>query len=281
VQGGVAQAAASTRKFDFDGSFGGSSTQADVFSDVGAPVVRAVLQGYHGCIFAYGQTGSGKTFSLLNAGTPGRNFEDAGLLPRLVATLYVRAGQDAAHQYAVECGAFQVYNEQVADLLHPEHRNGKGQNLSVSKKDGHGQVDNLTWKACASAKELLDHFAYARKNVIYAETKMNKASSRSHACFQLRVTRREKNSNKGSVSLCSVVDLAGSERVKRSGVAGKELKEAININGSLLALGNVVAALAAKKKHVPYRDSKLTRVLEGSVGGNCRTTLFLRKSCRR
>jgi hypothetical protein len=274
VQGGVAQAAASTRKFDFDGSFGGDSTQADVFSDVGAPVVRAVLQGYHGCIFAYGQTGSGKTFSLLNAGTPGRNFEDAGLLPRLVATLYVRAGADAAHQYAVECGAFQVYNEQVADLLHPEHRNGKGQNLSVSKKDGHGQVDNLTWKACASAKELLDHFAYARKNVIYAETKMNKASSRSHACFQLRVTRREKNSNKGSVSLCSVVDLAGSERVKRSGVAGKELKEAININGSLLALGNVVAALAAKKKHVPYRDSKLTRVLEGSVGGNCRTTLL-------
>ena len=274
AQGGVAQAAASVRKFEFDGSFGGSSTQADVFSDVGAPVVRAVLQGYHGCVFAYGQTGSGKTFSLLNAGTAQKNFEDAGLLPRLVATLYVRAGQDAAHQYAVECGAFQVYNEQVADLLHPEHRNGKGQNLSVSKKDGHGQVDNLTWKACASAKELLDHFAYARKNVIYAETKMNKASSRSHACFQLRVTRREKNSTKGSVSLCSVVDLAGSERVKRSGVAGKELKEAININGSLLALGNVVAALAAKKKHVPYRDSKLTRVLEGSVGGNCRTTLL-------
>ena len=77
------------------------------------------------------------------------------------------------------------------------------------------------------------------------------------------------------MSLCSVVDLAGSERVKSSGVAGKELKEAININGSLLALGNVVAALAAKKKHVPYRDSKLTRVLEGSVGGNCRTTCYV------
>ena len=205
VQGGVAQAAAATRKFEFDGSFGGSSTQADVFSDVGAPVVRAVLQGYHGCVIAYGQTGSGKTFSLLNAGTAQKNFEDAGLLPRLVATLYVRAGQDAAHVYAVECGAFQVYNEQVADLLHPEHRNGKGQNLSVSKKDGHGQVDNLTWKACASAKELLDHFAYARKNVIYAETKMNKASSRSHACFQL-ASRAAKEFHKGSVSLCSVVD---------------------------------------------------------------------------
>lgn len=273
VQGGVAQQAA-TRRFDFDGSFGGDSSQADVFADVGAPVVRAVLQGYHGCIFAYGQTGSGKTFSLLNGGTAAKNFEDSGLLPRLVATLYVRAGADAAHVYAVECGAFQVYNEQVADLLHPDHRKGGGANLSVSKKDGHGQVDGLTWKACASAKELLDHFAGARKNVVYAETKMNKASSRSHACFQLRVTRREKNSTKGSVSLCSVVDLAGSERVKRSGVAGKELKEAININGSLLALGNVVAALASKKKHVPYRDSKLTRVLEGSVGGNCRTTLL-------
>ena len=108
----------------------------------------------------------------------------------------------------------------------------------MSKKDGQRQVDNLTWKPCASAKELLDHFAYARKNVIYAETKMNKASSRSHAQLPVARGRDEKNSNKGSVSLCSVVDLAGSERVKRSGVAGKELKEAININLFIyLALG--------------------------------------------
>ncbi|KAH8094971.1 hypothetical protein JL720_2239 [Aureococcus anophagefferens] len=239
-------ASAQRKTFEFDGVFGGESEQAEVFKEVGLPVVDAVLAGYHGCVFAYGQTGSGKTYSLLHGGSAAHSFQDSGLLPRLAATLYVKAARDVSHDYTVEAGCFQVYNEQVSDLLHPEHRSGKGANLSVSKdRSGHGQVDQLTWVACGSANDLLAQFASARKNVVYAETKMNKASSRSHACFQLRV-----------------------------GVAGKELKEAININGSLLALGNVVAALAAKKKHVPYRDSKLTRVLEGSVGGNCKTTLL-------
>ncbi|KAH8060052.1 hypothetical protein JL722_5009 [Aureococcus anophagefferens] len=261
--GDALKASAQRKTFEFDGVFGGESEQAEVFKEVGLPVVDAVLAGYHGCVFAYGQTGSGKTYSLLHGGSAAQSFQDSGLLPRLAATLYVKAARDVSHDYTVEAGCFQVYNEQVSDLLHPEHRSGKGANLSVSKdRSGHGQVDQLT-------------FASARKNVVYAETKMNKASSRSHACFQLRVSRRPKQAGaRGTVSLCSVVDLAGSERVKRSGVAGKELKEAININGSLLALGNVVAALAAKKKHVPYRDSKLTRVLEGSVGGNCKTTLL-------
>ncbi|KAH8065367.1 hypothetical protein JL720_12782 [Aureococcus anophagefferens] len=255
--GDALKASAQRKTFEFDGVFGGESEQAEVFKEVGLPVVDAVLAGYHGCVFAYGQTGSGKTYSLLHGGSAAHSFQDSGLLPRLAATLYVKAARDVSHDYTVEAGCFQVYNEQVSDLLHPEHRSGKGANLSVSKdRSGHGQ------------------FA-SRKNVVYAETKMNKASSRSHACFQLRVSRRPKQAGaRGTVSLCSVVDLAGSERVKRSGVAGKELKEAININGSLLALGNVVAALAAKKKHVPYRDSKLTRVLEGSVGGNCKTTLL-------
>ncbi|KAH8049169.1 hypothetical protein JL721_11770 [Aureococcus anophagefferens] len=251
--GDALKASAQRKTFEFDGVFGGESEQAEVFKEVGLPVVDAVLAGYHGCVFAYGQTGSGKTYSLLHGGSAAQSFQDSGLLPRLAATLYVKAARDVAHDYTVEAGCFQVYNEQVSDLLHPEHRSGKGANLSVSKdRSGHGQVDQLT-------------FASARKNVVYAETKMNKASSRSHACFQLRVSRRPKQAGaRGTVSLCSVVDLAGSERVKRSGVAGKELKEAININGSLLALGNVVAALAAKKKHVPYRDSKLTRAAAAS-----------------
>ncbi|KAK7242443.1 microtubule motor protein [Aureococcus anophagefferens] len=196
--GDALKASAQRKTFEFDGVFGGESEQAEVFKEVGLPVVDAVLAGYHGCVFAYGQTGSGKTYSLLHGGSAAQSFQDSGLLPRLAATLYVKAARDVAHDYTVEAGCFQVYNEQVSDLLHPEHRSGKGANLSVSKdRSGHGQR-----------------------------------------------------------------------------VAGKELKEAININGSLLALGNVVAALAAKKKHVPYRDSKLTRVLEGSVGGNCKTTLL-------
>lgn len=269
-----------SKSFEFDGVFDTNSTQAEVLNRVGLPVLNAVLQGYHGCIFAYGQTGSGKTFCLLNSGSSHDGHQEAGLLPRLVATLFVRARIDAAHVYAVEAGSFQVYNEQVDDLLHPQHREGVGHNLSVSRTAaGQGVVDDLTWIGCSSAKQLLELFAKARKNVVYAETKMNKASSRSHACFQLRVSRRPRggngNAGKGTVATLSVVDLAGSERVKRSGVQGKELKEAVNINGSLLALGNVVSALATGKKHVPYRDSKLTRLLEGRVGGNCRTNLLV------
>ncbi|KAJ8600015.1 hypothetical protein CTAYLR_001859 [Chrysophaeum taylorii] len=269
---------AGAKTFEFDGVFDAQSTQADVMAGVGLPVLNAVLQGYHGCIFAYGQTGSGKTFTLLNSGSTSDSHQEAGLLPRLVATLFVRARMDAAHAYAVEAASFQIYNEQVDDLLHPRHREGVGHNLSVSRTPtGQGVVDDLTWIPCSSANELLEFFARARKNVIYAETKMNKASSRSHACFQLRLSRRPRHGStlKGTVATLSVIDLAGSERVKRSGVSGKEFKEAVNINGSLLALGNVVSALATGKKHVPYRDSKLTRLLEGRVGGNCRTNLVV------
>lgn len=266
------------KKYEFDGVFDTESSQAEVFAGVGLPVLNAVLEGYHGCVFAYGQTGSGKTYTLLDSGSASDGHREAGLLPRLVATLFVRARMDAAHVYAVEASSFQVYNEQVDDLLHPTHREGDGHNLAVSRTPaGNGVVDDLTWLACSSANELLELFGKARKNIVYAETRMNKASSRSHACFQLRVSRRPRqgDTNRGTVATLAVIDLAGSERVKRSGVTGKEFKEAVNINGSLLALGNVVSALATGKKHVPFRDSKLTRLLEGRVGGNCRTNLIV------
>jgi kinesin family protein 5 len=240
------------------------------------PVLKDVLRGFNGAILAYGQTGAGKTHSLLNSG--GKKPAEAGLLPRTVAALFVYIGGDAQHVYSVEAGAFQIYNEQVDDLLN-ENRN-TGSNLTV--KTG-GEVLNLTWVQCKSPDELLNHFQSARNNVIYAETKMNKASSRSHSIFQIKITRRPRAmENKGlpvkmhaTVGKLTVVDLAGSERVKRSGVQGQGLKEAANINASLLAFGNVVQALADKKKHVPFRDSKLTRILEDSVGGNCKTSLLV------
>ena len=269
-----------SKSYEFDGVFDGESSQAEVFAGVGLPVLNAVLQGYHGCVFAYGQTGSGKTFSLLNAGNSTDGHREAGLLPRLVATLFVRARMDGTHAYKVEASSFQIYNEQVDDLLHPQCKEGGGTNLGITRSatEKVGVVENLTWVGCRSANELMDLFAKARKMLIYSETKMNKASSRSHACFQIRVSRRprtEAESVKGTAAILSVVDLAGSERVKRSGAQGAQFKEAVNINGSLLALGNVVAAMASRKKHVPYRDSKLTRLLEGRVGGNCRTTLIV------
>jgi len=271
------------RQFHLDGAFSMDATQKEVFQQVGLPVLVEVMKGFNGCVFAYGQTGSGKTHSLLN--TEVNDMNQVGLLPRVVATLFVRAAMDKSYVYSIKASGFQVYNEQVDDLLHPNHNQGQGINLAV--KNG-GVIPDLSWVECKTANEMLDIFKTARNGLCYAETKMNKSSSRSHAVFQIQITRRARavsstNSVNGSEiqklqATCgqlSIVDLAGSERVKRSGVTGNSFKETTNINGSLLALGNVIQSLADKKKHVPFRDSKLTRILEGSVGGNCKTTLLV------
>ena len=273
-----------TKDFEFDGVFDDRHGQRDVYDTVGAPVLKDVLRGYNGCIFAYGQTGAGKTHSLLNAGTK-EDTQAAGMLPRLVASLYVAIASDPGSVYTVECAMLQVYNEQVDDLLCEGHKQGKGHNLSLQSA---GEVAGLTWHTCSQPDQLLRLFAKGRQAVAYAETKMNKASSRSHAVMQLKIMRRPRSNGtpsggaaksaqsfKATFGKLSVVDLAGSERVKRSGVRGQQFKEAAAINGSLLALGNVIGALAAKKKHVPYRDSKLTRILQDSVGGNSKTSLLI------
>lgn len=235
------------------------------------------MRGINGTVLAYGQTGSGKTHSLLHQSSKG---EEAGLLPRLVASLFLMISQDVANVYDIEAAAVQIYNEQVDDLLNCEHQSGIGHNLNV--RDG-GVVNGLTWIRCTKPDEMLEAFTRARANVVYAETKMNKASSRSHAIFQLRISKRERvfeaaktgQKVECTIARLNVVDLAGSERVKKSGSEGMRFQEATNINRSLLAFGNVVSALAARKSHIPLRDSKLTRILDGSIGGNCRTALLV------
>jgi len=265
------------KEYVFDAAFPPDAQQRDVFTQVGLPVLREALKGINGTILAYGQTGSGKTHSLLHQS---QKSEEAGLLPRLVANLFLLVSQDVASVYDIEAASLQVYNEQVDDLLHQEHQKGGGHNVNV--RDG-GVVPSLTWVKCSRPEQMLEAFTRARTNVVYAETKMNKASSRSHAVFQLRITKRPRacQAQSGSqkiectIARLNVVDLAGSERVKKSGAEGMRFQEATAINKSLLAFGNVVSALAAKKAHIPLRDSKLTRILEGSIGGNCRTALLV------
>lgn len=275
-----AASSAEPRDFAFDGALPPDAPQKEVFTAAGLPVLRDFLRGFNGTVFAYGQTGSGKTYSLLNSG---QSAEEAGLLPRIVAGLFVHMAQDAQSVYEVEAAVLQVYNEQIDDLLHPNHEGGGGHNLAVHNG---GIVPGLTWVKCQQPSQMIDVFTRARSNLIYAETRMNKASSRSHAVFQVKLVKRRRltvnvQGLNGSQRLectraqLNVVDLAGSERVKKSGVEGVQLREATAINRSLLALGNVVSALAAKKPHVPMRDSKLTRVLDGSIGGNAKTVLLL------
>eukprot|EP00929_Paragymnodinium_shiwhaense_P036408 TRINITY_DN19520_c0_g1_i1.p1 TRINITY_DN19520_c0_g1~~TRINITY_DN19520_c0_g1_i1.p1 ORF type:complete len:712 (-),score=188.87 TRINITY_DN19520_c0_g1_i1:257-2392(-) len=269
------------KAFGFDGVFGGDAEQREVFAQVGLPVLRECLRGMNGTILAYGQTGSGKTHSLLHQG---QTVEEAGLLPQLVAGIFMHIAMDPANVYEIEASALQVYNEQVDDLLDLEQQAGPGLGLNVQNG---GTVPGLTSVRCDRPEDLLDCFARARANIIYAETRMNKASSRSHAVFQVRISRRQRASAADATGTgatqrmectharLNVVDLAGSERVKKSGAEGAQLREANAINKSLLAFGNVVSALASKRNHVPFRDSKLTRILEGSIGGNSKTALLV------
>jgi len=268
------------KDWSFDSVHGPEGAQQAVYDDVGAPILSAVLQGYNGTILAYGQTGAGKTHTLLNAsGAP----SEAGLVPRLVAELFVKVQSDVRHVYKVRASFAQIYNEQIDDLLKPRNLNLK------LKPHGSGtEVEGLTVSECRSAEEMLALFETGRRHIIYAETKMNKSSSRSHAVLQLHISRRLRvlDASVGSMETTqisgklSIVDLAGSERVKRSGadedVRGARMREAININTSLLGLSNVMKALAqGGGAYVPYRDSKLTHMLQDSLAA----TAAPRSSC--
>ena len=270
------------RTWDYDGVYAPDVDQQRVYDEVGAPILDAVMQGYNGTVLAYGQTGTGKTHTLLNVG---EDRPDAGLVPRLVAALFVAIKVDVRHVYKVKASFAQIYNEQIDDLLRP-----KNTNLRVKPRGASHEVDGLAALECKSPSDLLAFFDQGRRQLVYAETKMNKHSSRSHAVLQLMVSRRERvmdgaSAHGGSMiatqtsGKLTVVDLAGSERVKRSGadedISGRRMKEAININTSLLGLSNVMKALSTQSPHIPYRDSKLTHMLSDALGGNCKTSLVV------
>ena len=297
------------KEFAFDSVLGGEASQLEVYDAVGRPVLEDVIQGYHGCILAYGQTGAGKTHSLLSMGEQAA--DDAGLLPRVVADLFVGLQADWRAIYTVKVAMFQIYNEQVDDLLKPGRNN-----LRVKQSPRGGwEVEGLGWFTCRSPEYLMFVVRNGRKRLVYAETHMNKHSSRSHAVVQIRLLRNSKaaqkaldlaqeggEENEGPVlgsdgggggrggggppspttmrvrqrmRQVTIVDLAVSERVKKSQSEGLRFKEATNINTSLLAFGNCVQALASRQAYVPYRDSTLTKVLETSLAGNCRTALLV------
>ena len=290
-------AAVVRKTFGMDRCLGPRSTQQDVYEAVGAPVLDSVLRGCHGAILGYGQTGSGKTHSLLNLGDGG----EAGLVPRLAVDLFTRIAADWTHVYDVEIAMVQIYNETVMDLLKPNDLKRAPGNSErclkacqrKSSAGGGWELLDCTWHRCKSPEHLLDCFRQGRKGLVYAETMMNKHSSRSHCVLQLKVNRVPRPDTTTAMAqlnssgyrrtlellqhqgLLTVVDMAGSERVKKTLSEGIRFSEATNINTSLLAFGNVMQALAEKRSHVPYRDSMLTKLLESSLSGRSRTALLV------
>ncbi|KCV73073.1 hypothetical protein H696_00619 [Fonticula alba] len=279
--------------FHYDRVFDWTASQKDVFELGAKAVIQDVMNGYNGTIFAYGQTGSGKTFtmqgpeipvSVMQAALEGGDLGDfagydpelRGLAPRVVEAIFEAiASAPPTMEFTVSCSYLEIYMERVRDLLDP-----KKDNLSIHEHPGRGIfVKDLTGIYVASAMESLNVMEIGANNRAVSATNMNAESSRSHAIFSLTITQRNTTTQSSKVGRLYLVDLAGSEAVNKTGAAGQLLQEAKTINKSLTMLGMVINALADKKStHIPYRDSKLTRILQESLGGNSRTTLIINAS---
>ena len=262
-------------------------TNHSVYSILGKRVLKSIFDGYNSCVFAYGQTGSGKTHTMI--GREG----DPGTIPRLCAELFAqiaemkeKAEDGTIYKSEVEVEYMEIYNEKIRDLFSTNKEHKDSMKVREHPKKG-VYVEGIIRKVVTSAADIATLMDEGNKERTVACTNMNNVSSRSHAICIVRVTQTtsflDDQSGKEVVSsqktsCVNLVDLAGSERVKRSGVEGKELKEAVNINKSLSALGNVIAKLAepdigSKKDHIPYRDTKLTWLLKESLGGNSKTIM--------
>ncbi|XP_038616138.1 kinesin-like protein KIFC2 isoform X2 [Tachyglossus aculeatus] len=259
------------RRFCLDRVFPPQATQEEVFLEL-EPTVLSCLSGYSVCIFAYGQTGSGKTYTMEGPS------EDPGIGPRALRALFRELGAEGGPaRPRVRVSMVEIYNEVIRDLLAREPQ----EKLVVRQRpDGSGQlhVPGLTSLDVPNLEELHKMLALGRSHRATAATHMNEQSSRSHSLLTLTFTAARPPHGSGASGLLHLVDLAGSERVWKSGAQGTRLREARNINRSLLALGEVMAALRAHRPHVPFRDSQLTRLLQGTLGRGCRTLMLVQIS---
>ncbi|BAT95101.1 hypothetical protein VIGAN_08176500 [Vigna angularis var. angularis] len=262
------------KTFNFNRVFGPSSTQAEVFSDT-KPLIRSVLDGYNVCIFAYGQTGSGKTHTM--SGPDNYTEETVGVNYRALKDLFQISEQrkDTIH-YDISVQMLEIYNEQVRDLLSTDSTHKR---LEIRNSSHNGiNVPDANLVPVSSTSDVLKLMNLGQNNRAVSSTAMNDRSSRSHSCLTVHVHGRELASGNSLRGCIHLVDLAGSERVDKSEVTGDRLKEAQHINKSLSALGDVIASLAQKQSHVPYRNSKLTQLLQDSLGGQAKTLMFVHVS---
>ena len=262
--------------FTFDYIFDMSSTQSFVYSKTAHSSVESVLEGYNSTIFAYGQTGTGKTHTM-EGFTYDPNDNERGLVPRTVEEIFSNIENNSNNntKFIIRVSYLQLYNENISDLLKPERQN---LNIREDKKKGI-YVENLSEWVVRNSNDIYSLLEQGALNRTTSATNMNDVSSRSHAIFIITVEQLIKYDEKLSITKIgklNLVDLAGSERIKITGAKGKQLEESKRINKSLSALGNVINALSENKKnlHIPYRDSKLTRLLEDSLGGNCKTIMI-------
>ncbi|XP_019762897.1 kinesin heavy chain isoform X1 [Dendroctonus ponderosae] len=254
----------------FDKVFKPNATQEKVYSEAAKSIVSDVLAGYNGTIFAYGQTSSGKTHTMEGViGDPHKQ----GIIPRIVNDIFNHIyAMEENLEFHIKVSYFEIYMDKIRDLLDVSKVN-----LSVHEdKNRVPYVKGATERFVSSPEEVFESIEEGKSNRHIAVTNMNEHSSRSHSVFLINVKQENLENQKKLSGKLYLVDLAGSEKVSKTGAEGTVLDEAKNINKSLSALGNVISALAdGNKTHIPYRDSKLTRILQESLGGNARTTIVI------
>ncbi|BFZ03931.1 hypothetical protein BsWGS_06971 [Bradybaena similaris] len=260
-----------SKKFTFDSVYDWNSKQRDLYDETFYDLVDSVLKGFNGTIFAYGQTGTGKTHTMQGNK---RSKDDWGVIPNSFEQIFQHISQSENQQYLVRASYLEIYQEEIRDLLSKD----QSKRLELKERTDTGvYVKDLSSFVTKSVKEIEHVMNVGNSNRSVGATNMNEHSSRSHAIFIVTIEcsqEGEDGENHIRVGKLNMVDLAGSERQSKTGATGDRLKEATKINLSLSTLGNVISALVdGKSTHIPYRDSKLTRLLQDSLGGNAKTVM--------
>ncbi|XP_036735110.2 centromere-associated protein E isoform X3 [Manis pentadactyla] len=262
-----------SKSFSFDRVFHSNETTKNVYEEIAVPIIDSAIQGYNGTIFAYGQTASGKTYTMMGS-------EDyLGVIPRAIHDIFQKIKKFPDREFLLRVSYMEIYNETITDLLCDTQK----MKPLIIREDFNRNVyvADLTEEVVYTSEMVLKWITKGEKNRHYGITKMNQRSSRSHTIFRMILESREKGepSNcEGSVKVShlNLVDLAGSERAAQTGTEGMRLKEGCNINRSLFILGQVIKKLSDGQVggFINYRDSKLTRILQNSLGGNAKTRII-------
>ncbi|KAI1802856.1 kinesin-domain-containing protein [Daldinia bambusicola] len=270
--------ALSNKTYNFDRVFSQAADQSVLYDDVVKPILEEMLSGYNCTIFAYGQTGTGKTYTMsgdMNT-TLGLLSDDAGIIPRVLQSLFHKLDAENTDSF-VKCSFIELYNEELRDLISVEE-NAKLKIFDDASRRGHATtvvqgMQETHIRNAAEGIKLLQDGSLKRQ---VAATKCNDLSSRSHTVFTITacVKQTEGDAEYVSAGKLNLVDLAGSENIQRSGAENKRAAEAGLINKSLLTLGRVINALVERSSHIPYRESKLTRLLQDSLGGRTKTCII-------
>ncbi|KAM9197352.1 kinesin-like protein KIF11 isoform 3-T3 [Dugong dugon] len=272
----------SRKTYTFDMVFGASTKQIDVYRSVVCPILDEVIMGYNCTIFAYGQTGTGKTFTMEGERSPNEEYtweEDplAGIIPRTLHQIFEKLS-DNGTEFSVKVSLLEIYNEELFDLLNPSTDVSERLQMFDDPRNKRGVIikglEEVTVHNKDEVYQILEKGAAKRTT---AATLMNAYSSRSHSVFSVTIHMKETTIDGEElvkIGKLNLVDLAGSENIGRSGAVDKRAREAGNINQSLLTLGRVITALVERTPHVPYRESKLTRILQDSLGGRTRTSII-------